>query len=133
MTLEVESGFEAEYLERVEPVFDAMRHEPTFINATLSRDPDDSAKFLIRETWADKGDLLEVQMKRDYRKAFVDRLGEIPPLRLTWSSGSLCATILRSSPPQPTPRVAPGSCCHEASPGSSSPGKAWTLSSAPAT
>jgi len=87
MALEVDSGFEAEYLERVEPVFDAMRHEPTFINAALSRDPDNSAKFLTCETWADKRDLLEIQMKRDYRKAFVDRLGEIlaaPPHMEFW-------------------------------------------------
>ena len=68
-------------------VFDAMRHEPTFIHATLARDPDNPAKFLLYETWSDRRDLLEVQMKRDYRKALIDRVGAIlvaPPQMKFW-------------------------------------------------
>lgn len=87
VSLEIKPDCEAEYLKLVEPVFDAMRHEPGFINASLARDPDNPAKFLIYETWSDKCDLLEVQMKRDYRKPFLDRLGDMvtaPPQLEFW-------------------------------------------------
>ncbi|MEP9375247.1 putative quinol monooxygenase [Aquabacter sp. CN5-332] len=49
-------------------VLDAMRHEATFVNATLHRDPEDAHRFLLHETWADHGDVLEVQLARPYRE-----------------------------------------------------------------
>lgn len=53
VVLHVKPGCEAEFLSLLTPVLDAMRHEPTFINATLHRDPDDPTRFMIHETWAD--------------------------------------------------------------------------------
>ena len=68
---------EAEFLRLLTPVLDAMRHEPTFINAALHRDPEDPTRFMLCETWADRTDLVEVQMKRPYRSAYGARLPEL--------------------------------------------------------
>lgn len=76
-SLEVKPGFEPEYLELVEPALEAMRREQTFINAALARDPDNPARFLIYETWSDKRDLLEAQVKRGYRGTVDERLNAI--------------------------------------------------------
>jgi len=73
----VKPGCEAEFLSLLTPVLDAMRHEPTFINATLHRNPDDPTRFMIHETWADRQDLIEVQIPRPYRRAYLDRLPAI--------------------------------------------------------
>jgi quinol monooxygenase YgiN len=73
----VKHGHEAEYLALVNPVIDAMRHEKTFINTVLNQDPEDPTLFMVYETWADKKDFLEVQMKREYRKPYEARLLEI--------------------------------------------------------
>lgn len=70
VTLPVEPGREAEFLALLTPVLDAMRHEATFVNAILNRDPEDPARFMIYETWADLADLVEVQLKRPYREAY---------------------------------------------------------------
>lgn len=66
-----------EFLRLLTPVLDAMRHEPTFVNAVLHRDPEDPAHFMIYETWADRRDLVEVQMRRPYRAAYEARLPEL--------------------------------------------------------
>jgi quinol monooxygenase YgiN len=72
--LRVRPGREEEFLRLLAPVLDAMRHEPSLINAVLHRDPEDPAHFLLYETWADMRDLLEVQMRRPYRAAHEARL-----------------------------------------------------------
>jgi len=41
VTLWVKPGHEEEFLRLLAPVLDAMRHEPTFINAALHQDPAD--------------------------------------------------------------------------------------------
>ncbi len=73
----VKPGHEAEYVDLVTPVLDAMRHEKTFVNTVLNQDPEDPTRFMLYETWADKEDFLEIQMHRDYRKAYEARLPEI--------------------------------------------------------
>jgi quinol monooxygenase YgiN len=75
--IEVKPGHEDEFLRLLTPVLDAMRHETTFINAALHRDPEDPARFMIYETWADLDDVVQVQIRRDYRKAYLARLPEI--------------------------------------------------------
>lgn len=77
VSLAVKPGRESEFLDLLTPVLDAMRHETTFINAALHRDPEDPSRFMIYETWADREDLAEVQVHRGYRKAYTDRLPEI--------------------------------------------------------
>ena len=77
VTLWVKPGHEEEFLRLLAPVLDAMRHEPTFINAALHQDPADPTRFMLYETWADRTDLVEVQMKRLYRSAYEARLPEL--------------------------------------------------------
>ncbi|MFL5335843.1 MAG: putative quinol monooxygenase [Geminicoccaceae bacterium] len=69
VTLLLKPGHEEEFLRLLGPVLDAMRHEPTFVNAALHQDPEDPTRFMLYETWADRADLVEVQMKRPYRGA----------------------------------------------------------------
>lgn len=74
VSLRVRPECEAEFLGLLGPVLDAMRHEPSFINAVLHRHPEDPSHFLLYETWADRQDLVEVQMRRPYRAAYEARL-----------------------------------------------------------
>jgi quinol monooxygenase YgiN len=75
--LHVKPGCEDEFLRLLTPVLDAMRHEATFINAVLHRDAADPTRFMLYETWADREDLVAVQMKRDYRRAYEARLPDL--------------------------------------------------------
>jgi quinol monooxygenase YgiN len=77
VSLHVKPGHEDEFLRLLAPVLDAMRHEATFVNAVLHRDPEDPTRFLLYETWADRDDLVAVQMKRGYRAAYEARLPAI--------------------------------------------------------
>lgn len=56
------------------PVLDAMRHEPSFINCVLHRDPENPSRLMLYETWADLDDLRGAQMQRPYRAAYEARL-----------------------------------------------------------
>ncbi|GAA3079443.1 putative quinol monooxygenase [Pseudonocardia yunnanensis] len=73
----VRDGHADEYLQIVQPVLDAMRHEPTFLNTALHQDPADPTRFMLYETWADRDEFFQVQMKRAYRIAYENRLPEI--------------------------------------------------------
>lgn len=63
-------GVEAQFLQLLRPVLDAMRHEPTFINAILHRDPSAANRYMLYESWSDAEDLVNVQVHRTYRAAF---------------------------------------------------------------
>jgi quinol monooxygenase YgiN len=76
-----------EFLQLLSPVLDAMRHEPTFISAVLHRSPEDPNNFMLYEVWADRDDLVNVQMKREYRAAYEARLPDLlrePRRAVTW-------------------------------------------------
>jgi quinol monooxygenase YgiN len=77
VSLPVKPGCEVEFLSLLTPVLDAMRHEATFINAVLHRDPADPTRFMLYETWADLDDVAQVQIHREYRQAYLARLPEI--------------------------------------------------------
>lgn len=77
VTLHVKPGREAEFLELLTPVLDAMRHEPSFINAVLHRSPDDPTLFMIYETWAELDELVQVQIPRAYRQAYIATLPDV--------------------------------------------------------
>ncbi|MGE0718127.1 MAG: putative quinol monooxygenase [Alphaproteobacteria bacterium] len=66
-----------EFVALLTGVLDAMRHERTFVNAVVHRDPADPTRFMIYETWADRDDLQRVQLHRRYRKAYTDRLPQL--------------------------------------------------------
>jgi quinol monooxygenase YgiN len=71
VSLHVKPGREVEFLRLLTPVLDAMRHETTFINAALHRDPTDPTRFMLYETWADLDDVTQVQLQREYRQAYL--------------------------------------------------------------
>jgi len=77
VTLQLHPGREAEFLDLLMPVLDAMRAEPSFITASLHRDPADPCRFLLHEVWADRAELVEVQVKRSYRDAYWARLPDL--------------------------------------------------------
>ena len=77
ITLQVKPGRDSEFLGLLAPVLNAMRHEPSFINTVLHQDPEDPCRFLLYETWADRQDLVEVQMQRPYRSALNARLPDL--------------------------------------------------------
>jgi quinol monooxygenase YgiN len=66
-----------EFLQLLAPVLDAMRHESTFISAVLHRSPEDPSSFMLYEVWADRDDLVNVQMKREYRASYEARLPDL--------------------------------------------------------
>jgi quinol monooxygenase YgiN len=75
--LDVKPELEDEFLGLLMPVLDAMRHEPTFVSAALHRSPDDPSRFMLYEIWADRDDLINVQMKRQYRSTYEARLPDL--------------------------------------------------------
>ena len=87
VTLKVRAGMEEEFLALLTPVLDAMRHETTFVSAALHRNPNDPTSFMLYEVWADRDDLVNVQMKRDYRATYEARLPDLlrePRRAETW-------------------------------------------------
>jgi quinol monooxygenase YgiN len=67
-------GGREEFLKLLGDVLDAMRHEPTFREAVLHRDPASEYRFLLYETWESHDDVLSVQLARPYRRAWHDAL-----------------------------------------------------------
>jgi len=65
------------FLELLNALLDAMRHEKTFVNATLHRDGENENRFLLHETWSDHQDVIDVQIHRPYRQAWHDALPEL--------------------------------------------------------
>lgn len=63
-----------DFLALLNGVLDAMRHEPTFVEAVLHADPDDANRLMLYETWKDHNDVVNVQVHRPYRQAFHDAL-----------------------------------------------------------
>jgi quinol monooxygenase YgiN len=77
VSLHVKPDCGEEFLRLMTPVLDAMRHEASFINSVLHRDAEDPTRFMLYETWADRDDLVQVQMKRDYRRDYEARLPDL--------------------------------------------------------
>lgn len=77
ITFHVRPSERARFRALLEPVLDAMRHEATFEHAALHVDPEDENCFQLHETWTDRNDVLEVQLKRPYRAAWHAALDEI--------------------------------------------------------
>ena len=63
-----------EFLELLGGALDAMRSEPTFREAILSRDPEREDRFMLCETWESHKEVLEVQLARPYRSAWHEAL-----------------------------------------------------------
>ncbi len=74
---QIRPGQRDRFLGLLEPVLDAMRHEPSFRSATLNADPEDDHRFLLHETWERHEEVLAVQIHRPYRAAFHAALEEL--------------------------------------------------------
>ena len=88
ITFQVRPSERDRFLALLNPVLDAMRHEATFVHASLHVDPQDENRFQLHETWTDRQDVLEVQLKRPYRDAWhaaLDELLERPREIQIWS------------------------------------------------
>jgi quinol monooxygenase YgiN len=66
-----------EFLELLGGVLDAMRTEPTFREAILSRDPEREDRFMLYETWESHEDVMEVQLARPYRRGWHEALPRV--------------------------------------------------------
>ena len=88
ITFQVRPSERDRFLALLNPVLDAMRHEATFVRASLHVDPQDENRFQLHETWTDRQDVLEVQLNRPYRDAWhaaLDELLERPREIQIWS------------------------------------------------
>lgn len=98
ITFQVRPPQRDRFLALLGEVLDAMRHEPTFEHAALHVDPEDQNRFQLHESWSDREDVLQVQMKRPYRDAWhaaLDEVLELPRDIQIWS-------LLRSDTARPT-------------------------------
>ena len=73
----VNPGQRERFLGMLNTLLDTMRHEATFVNATLHGDPADPCRFLLHETWVDHQEVLDVQLNRPYRQAWHKALPEL--------------------------------------------------------
>ena len=88
ITFQVKPSEREKFTALLAPVLDAMRHETTFERASLHVDPEDANRFQLHETWKDRRDVLEVQLRRPYRTAWhaaLDDLLERPREIAVWS------------------------------------------------
>jgi quinol monooxygenase YgiN len=65
------------FLRLLTEVLDRMRHEATFVDASLSQVADSPNVFVLHETWASREDVVNVQLKRPYRDAWHEALPEL--------------------------------------------------------
>ena len=70
ITFHVREGRSERFLALLKPVLEAMRDEKTFVRAALHVDPERPDVFQLHETWADRDDVLKVQLHRPYRAAW---------------------------------------------------------------
>jgi quinol monooxygenase YgiN len=98
VTFDIVSGSEQRFVDLVTSNLDIMRHEETFLSASLSVDPQCAGRFFLLEVWKSRAEFVEVQLKRDYRipyeegiKPLLAREREFNEWGEIWSSGHLTA------------------------------------------
>ena len=77
ITFHVAKGNRERFRALLDPVLDAMRHEDSFVRASLHVDPENLDVFQLHETWADHDDVVNVQLLRPYRAAWHAALPEL--------------------------------------------------------
>jgi quinol monooxygenase YgiN len=70
-------GRRCQFLGLLSGVLNAMREEPTFREAILHRDPQSEHRFMLYETWESHEDVVNVQLHRDYRRAWHEALPNV--------------------------------------------------------
>jgi autoinducer 2-degrading protein len=63
-----------QFLKAARGVLDAMREGRTFHEAILHKDPGSEDRFMLYETWESHEDVVKVQLRRPYRRAWQDAL-----------------------------------------------------------
>lgn len=74
---DLNEGCEAEWMQLVGRVIDAMKHEKTFISTSMCAHPSQQGKFMLFEVWEDRDEFFTTQVHRDYRRALMERLPEL--------------------------------------------------------
>ena len=77
VSIRLKPGRADEFLALLNDVFDAMKAEDTFVNATALRSADDPDTIMLYETWLDRENFMTEQLKRPYRERYEARLPEI--------------------------------------------------------
>ena len=77
VSIPLKPGRAAEFLALLFDVFNAMKIEDTFVNATALRTADDPDTIMLVETWLDREDFMSEQLKRPYRALYEARLPEL--------------------------------------------------------
>lgn len=77
ITFHVKPGQRERFRALLDPVLDAMRREETFVHAALHVDAERPYVFQLHETWADRHDVLNVQLHRPYRAAWHAALDDL--------------------------------------------------------
>ena len=77
VSIPLKPGRADEFLALLNDVFDAMKVEETFVNATALRSADDPDTIMLYETWLDRENFMSEQMKRPYREKYEARLPEL--------------------------------------------------------
>ena len=70
-------GCEAEFIEIVQQVLDEMRHEKSFISASMCTNPDEQGQFMLFEVWKSREEFASIQVHRDYRKPYEARVQKL--------------------------------------------------------
>jgi len=77
VSIPLKAGRATEFLALLNDVFDAMKAEDTFVNATALRSANDPDTILLFETWLDRENFMSEQLKRPYRERYEARLPEL--------------------------------------------------------
>ena len=77
VSIPLKPGRADEFLALLNDVFDAMKVEETFVNATALRNADDPDTIMLYETWLDRENFMSEQLKRPYREKYETRLPEL--------------------------------------------------------
>ena len=77
VSIPLKRGGADEFLALLNDVFDAMKVEDTFVNATALRSADNPDTIMLVETWLDREQFMSEQMKRPYRELYEARLPDL--------------------------------------------------------
>lgn len=77
VTFSIKPEHASEFVTIVSEVIDKMQHEENFVSTVLCRDPAKPGRFFLFETWRSRDTFLAVDVKRDYRVHYSERLAEI--------------------------------------------------------
>ncbi|NVN09631.1 putative quinol monooxygenase [Nguyenibacter vanlangensis] len=75
--INLKPGYAQEFLALLDDIIEPMRREESFIDVVALQNQDDPDSIVLYETWLDRHEFETVQRKRDYRRAYEERLPQI--------------------------------------------------------